>query len=208
MYILFGGPPTRGLITEMVMAEGALDYELRPIDIKRKEHLTPEYLAVNPAGWVPALVTPEGETLYETPAISLYLAERHDLTQLAPQVGEPQRGAFLSALFYIADELEPAMKRYFYPHRYVMRDEDTAAMKAHALRSALDRLGVIDRRLTREGPYHLGDRFSLADLTMAYWAASIEDDAALEPCPAVKRCVELVMARPKLRPLFEALSGY
>ena len=55
MYILYGGRFTRVLIVEMVMAEGAIPYELRNIDIVAHQHRKPEYLAVNPAGWVPAL---------------------------------------------------------------------------------------------------------------------------------------------------------
>ena len=208
MYVLYGGPLTRALINEMVMIEGGIDYELRPIDIIAGEHREPEFLAVNPAGRVPALITPDGETLYETPAINVYLAERHGLTDLAPTADEPERGRFLSALFYLTDELEPAMKRYFYPHRYVFRDEDTPAMKALALDTALGALGIIDGRLKGDGPYHLGGRFSLADLTLAFWAAFLDTGDTLAPCPAVERCMDLVRSRPKLRPLFDTLEGW
>ena len=167
MYILYGGRYTRALITEMVLAEGGIPYEVRDVDIVAQGHRRPEYLAVNPSGWVPALVTPEGETLYETPAISLYLAERHRLTHLAPAVGDPERGRFLSGLFSVAGDLEPILKRYFYPHRYVMRDDDTPAMKERALGEALERLRVTEGRRHGKGPYHLGERFSLVDLTCA-----------------------------------------
>ena len=205
MYILYGGPFTRALIVEMVMAEGDIAYELREIDIARDEHRTSDYLAINPAGWVPALITPDGETLYETPAISLYLSEHHGLTQLAPRTDEPERGMFLSGLFYITDDLEPVMKRYFYPHRFVLRPEDTAAMKQHSLDIALDRLSVIDQRLSHGGPFHLGERFSLVDLIMTYWACYLEPAELLEPYRAVKHCMALVMDRPKLRAGFDAL---
>ena len=204
MYILYGGRFTRALIVEMVMAEGGIPYELRSVDIVAHEHREPAYLAVNPAGWVPALVTPAGETLYETPAINLYLAEHHRLTHLAPGVADPDRGLFLSGLFSVVDDLEPIMKRYFYPHRYVLREEDSAAMKERALEQALERLRIMDGRLSKKGPYHLGERFSLVDLTMSYWTALIDEYLGLlGPCTAVRRCTELVIARSKLRPLFE-----
>ena len=205
MYILYGGPLTRALITEMVMAEGDIAYELREVDILNNEHRTPEFLAINPTGWVPVLVTPEGETLYETPAINLHLAERHGLTHLAPRVDEPDRGQFLSGLFYLSGDLEPVMKRYFYPQRYVLRTEDTPAMRARSLDIALERLGVIERRLAAGGPYHLGARFSLVDLTMSYWTAYIDALGALESYPAIRRCMTLVMDRPKLRGKFDGL---
>ena len=198
MYTLFGSPFTRALIVQMVMAEGDIPYELRQIDIVQLEHRSPEFLAINPAGFVPALITPEGDTLYETPAINLYLADRHGLTHLAPRLDEPERGVFLSGLFYLAGDLEPVLKRYFYPHRYGLRAEDAPAIKEKSFETALERLGVIDRRLRDRGPYHLGERFSLVDLTMTYWATCIETGGALEPYPAVKQCMKLVTDRPKV----------
>ena len=207
VYILYGGPFTRALMTEMVMAEGEIAYELRAVEIVKGEHREAEFLAINPAGWVPALITPEGETLYETPAINLYLAERHGLTHLAPRVDEPERGLFLSGLFYLTDELEPALKRWFYPHRYVLRTEDAPIMKERSLDAALERLSVVEQRLRDDGPYHLGARFSLVDLTMTYWAVCIDYSDGLGPFPATKRCMELVMGRAKLRAKFEELTA-
>ena len=110
------------------MTEGDIDYELREIDIIQKQHQSSEFLAINPSGWVPALITPEGQTLYETHAINLYLAEKHQLAQIAPGINEAKRGVFLSGLFFICDDLEPIMKRYFYPHRYVVREGDGPTM--------------------------------------------------------------------------------
>ena len=205
MYILYGGGFTRSLLVEMVMAEGDIAYELREIDITKQEHRSPEFLAINPAGWVPVMITPEGQTLYETPAINLYLAEHHGLIHLAPRVDEPERGVFLSGLFYLTGDLEPVMKRYFYPQRYVLREEDAPTMKEQSLDAALERLSVIDKRLYDGGPYHLGERFSLVDITMTYWASCIETPAKLEPYHAVTHCMNLVMNRPKLRAKFDTL---
>ena len=207
-YILYGGHFTRALMVEMVMAEGDINYELREIDIVQKQHQSPEFLAINPSGWVPALITPEGQTLYETHAINLYLAEKHQLAQIAPGISEPERGLFLSGLFSICDDLEPIMKRYFYPHRYVLREEDGPTMKDKALEEALNRLKVVDQRLSRNGPYHLGNRFSLVDIALSYWTALIEYLEVLEPYPAIRQCMELVMQRPKLRPKFDDQSAW
>ena len=207
-YILYGGRFTRALMVEMVMAEGDIFYELREIDIVRKQNQSAEFLAINPSGWVPALITPEGQILYETHAINLYLADRERLAQIAPEVNEPERGLFLSGLFSICHDLEPIMKRYFYPHRYVVREEDSATMKDKALEEALSRLKVVDQRLSQNGPYHLGDRFSLVDIALSYWTALFEHLGVLEPYPAIRQCMELVMQRPKLRPKFDDQSAW
>jgi glutathione S-transferase len=207
VYILYGGRFLRSLLVEMVLAEGGIPYEYRDIDITRGEHRADAYLAVNPAGWVPALITPEGETLYETPAINLYLCERHRLAHLAPGVEEPERGRFLSGLFFVVDDIEPAMKRMFYPHRFVLREEDAPAHKEMAKQAVIDRLGVIDRHLASGGPYHLGERFSLVDLTMTFWATYLEGGEALEPYPAVRKCMDLVLAREKVMPIFDRMHS-
>ena len=202
MYILYGGKFTRALMTEMVLLEGAIPYELREVDIVKHEHLKPEFLAINPAGWVPALITPDGQTLYETPAINLFLAEHHHLTELAPAPGEAQRGPFLSAYFYLVDELEPALKRYFYPHRFVVREEDTSTVQQMAREETMKRIAVIDQRLSENGPYHLGKRFSLADLNLSFWTAPLDANGLLEAYPAVRRCLGLVRPRPRISAKF------
>lgn len=207
MYVLYSGPFTRGLLVEMVLAEGDIAYERRAVDTLKGEHRSPAYLAVNPAGRVPVLITPEGETLFETPAINLYLAERHGLAQLAPRTEEPERGRFLSGLFYLTDELEPWIKRYYYPHRFALRAEDSPAMREHALEGVLDRLAVIERHLRDRGPYHLGERFCLVDLTLTFWTVLLDRADRLAPYAAIRRCMTLVTDRPSLRGKFDELEA-
>ena len=75
----------------------------------------PEFLAINPAGLVPVLITLEGDALYEVAALMVYLADRHQLTELAPAVTDPQRCLFLSAVFHIASDIQSEMKRFHFP---------------------------------------------------------------------------------------------
>ncbi len=205
MYQLYGGGPTRSLMVEMVLAEGGLEFELHFIDIARGEEKSADFLAINPAGWVPALVTPEGEILYETPAINLVLAERHGLTQLVPAPGDRLRAQFLCAHAYLTGELEPALKRYWYPETFGAGETDAASIAATAQHHILERLAIIDGRLQAQGPFHLGERYSLADLTLAYWVASVEELEPRRRFAALARCCEAVYARPCLAPLFARL---
>ena len=206
MYTLYGGRFTRALIVEMVLNEGDIPYELKTVDIINQEHRKPSYLSLNPAGLVPTLVTPEGQVLGETPAINLYLAERHGLTDIAPAVGDPDRGPFLSGLFFVTDEIEPAMKRYFYPHRYVLRPGDREGMRDLSMGQALELLGIIDRQLGEGGPYYLGERFSLIDLTLAFWTAFPRPADALDGFAGIRRCLDLVVKRPKIAAKLEELK--
>src|SRR5689334_19381848 len=121
MYILYGGDFTRAPLVQWVLEEGELPYELRKINILKGEHRAPEFLAINPAGLVPVLITPEGEALYEVAALMVYLADRHQLTGVAPAMTDPRRGLFLSTVFYIASDIQAEMKRFHFPHRFSLK---------------------------------------------------------------------------------------
>ena len=206
MYTLYGGGFSRAHITEMVFAEINQPYKLIEVDTTKGAHHAPDYLKINPAGWVPALITPEGEVLYETQAINLYLIDRHRPGGLAPAWDAPERGLFLSGLFHLAGELEPALKRYFYPHRYAPRPSDTAIIRQQSLAEIRGMFDIINQRLTAHGPFHLGPRFSLVDLVLSYWIMSLMEDNTTAGFDAIQQCLAQVTARPKLKPLFEALQ--
>ncbi|MEM7744990.1 MAG: glutathione S-transferase family protein [Pseudomonadota bacterium] len=200
-YVLWGGGSSRSMLVEMVLAEAGADYEVRDVDIRSGGHEDPAFLAVNPLGWVPALTTPAGETLAETPAINLWLCEEHGLN-LVPPPGDPLRGRFLQAFHNVIGEVEPTLKRVFFAHRYVLRAEDTEEMRELAWTMTEDRLARIEMLLVAEGPYFLGERFSLADLTLAYWTTYAHRAGRLGTLSAVKRVYTDAQARPALAPIF------
>lgn len=203
MYVLYGGGVSRAMGPQMVLEEAGLAYEVRTVDTSRGEHRTADFLAMNPAGFVPALKTPEGAVLHEAAAIMLYLADRHGLEDLAPTPDDPARGPFLAKLFYLADDIQPPTKRVMYPERFSTDPAAVPGILEQARAEAMDRWGVVDAHLAQHGPYALGERFSLVDLYMTLWAAyGLESaDDLLQAFPAVRRCHDLVAARPKIAPL-------
>ena len=200
MYVLYGGKFTRTLLVQMVLDEGEIRYELREVNIMEREHQGAGFRAINPAGFVPAIITPEGDVLHETPAIMLYLAERYGLNDLAPVITDKDRGKFLSDFFFIADDIQPEMKRIFYPHRYSPREADIEIVKARAKEIVFERFSIIEKRIAEKGPFHLGERFSLADLYLCFWIATLDLDAVTQRFPALTRLYELTRARPKVYP--------
>ena len=207
MYILYGGGVSRAVGPQMVLEEAGLPYELRTVDIAGGENRTAAFLAINPAGFVPALITPEGETLHEAAAIMVYLADRHELDDMAPRPGDLLRGRFYSRLFFLTNDIQPPTKRSFYPERYALDPADTERVRDAARAAARERWAVLDGFLAADGPYHLGDRFSLLDLHMALWVnyglGSPRDLA--DEFPAVGDCFARVMARPKAAALLDGV---
>ncbi|MCV3209138.1 glutathione S-transferase family protein [Mesorhizobium sp. YC-39] len=203
MYILYGGDFTRAPLVQWVLEEGKIEYELRKIDILNGEHRTTEFLAINPAGLLPVLITPEGEALYEVAALMLYLADRHQLTELAPSSIDPDRGLFLSTVFHIAGDIQSEMKRFHFPHRFSLRRDDDDGIQDLAKSLVLSRLNVMNTRLAARGPYVLGSRFSLADFYLVFWTAYLDRRAACERFPLIARLYELVRSRPSATPYLE-----
>ena len=61
----------------IMLEEVALPYQVVPIDISKDEQFEPGYLAINPNNKIPAIVDDEnGQSLFESGAILLYLAEK------------------------------------------------------------------------------------------------------------------------------------
>jgi glutathione S-transferase len=203
VYVLFGGDYTRASLVQWLLEEAGVPYEFRRLDILQGEHRTAEYLSLNPAGLVPILITPEGDVLYEVAALMLYLTDRHGLGDLAPQLSDLDRGAFLAAVLHIAGEIQPEMKRYHFPHRYSLEQEDALRTQEHAKMSVLSRLGVMNERLSRKGPYLLGKRFSFADFYLCFWIAYLDHSLVCERYPLLGRLYDLLRSRPRTRDYLE-----
>ena len=105
---LYYNPKSRAAIAKWMLDECGADYEIVPIDFTKREHKTPEFLKINPAGKLPALVDGDSK-IFEGAAICLYLAEKFPEAKLAPKIGAPERGRYLSLMVYSTSQLEPAM---------------------------------------------------------------------------------------------------
>jgi glutathione S-transferase len=100
--VLYRAPATRSLSALWLLEELGVPYRMETVRMQ-----SPEYLAVNPRGWVPMIV--DGETrVTEAPAICLYLADRYGMGTLAPALEDPARGPYMSWTVWATAVLEPA----------------------------------------------------------------------------------------------------
>jgi glutathione S-transferase len=77
---LYSWPMSSGTRIAWALEELALPYEYVPLDAKKQDHRSPEMLAINPHGKVPAL-DDDGLKLFESGAILLYLGSRYGAAQ-------------------------------------------------------------------------------------------------------------------------------
>ena len=83
MFTLYYAPNTCALATHIALLDAGAKYELKRVDFSKSEQQSPEYLAINPKGRVPAMVTPRG-ILTETPALLAFVAQSFPEAKLAP----------------------------------------------------------------------------------------------------------------------------
>ena len=156
MMKLYWSPRSRSFSALWLMEETGQAYERVLTDISKGAQKTPEYLAVNPMGKVPALQ--DGEvTLAEVAAICAYVAELYPQAKLAPPVGDRLRAKYLYWLFFGPSCVEPAMVQV--AARIEMNP--TSAGWGNAERV----FDVLDAAL-EQGPWILGENFSAADIVI------------------------------------------
>src|SRR3954462_9017400 len=86
MLIFYFAPGSSSMAAHIALHEVAAPVESRAISFARREHRTPEFLAINPEGKVPTLVI-DGRALTEVAAILYYLAKRFPAARLLPDGG-------------------------------------------------------------------------------------------------------------------------
>jgi glutathione S-transferase len=103
---LYFAPGTRATRIAFLLEELGVPWEKVTLDLAQREHKSPDYLAINPNGVVPALK--DGDTVvFESVAIALYLADRFAEKGLAPPPGSALRGRYLSWMVWSMTTLEP-----------------------------------------------------------------------------------------------------
>jgi glutathione S-transferase len=156
----------RGFRVVWLLEEMGLPYRLRQVDLLAGVSNDAEFLALNPAGFIPALQ--DGDvTLVESIAIMEYLMARHGPTPLAPAPLDPAFPAYQQ--FLHLGEAGLAASMYFV---VVSRNLAPPAERDNwgarkALQVFESRLGLVKRQLER-APYMAGEAFTAADISVTY----------------------------------------
>jgi glutathione S-transferase len=104
------------LVPHIALGLSGLRYEA--VRVERGMQTDPAYLAINPLGRVPALVTPSHGTITEAPAVLCYIAETASDRGLLPSPGTQQRYEALRWMAYLASTVHPAFGRLWRAERF------------------------------------------------------------------------------------------
>jgi glutathione S-transferase len=173
---------------EIVKAATGDEFEAKLVKLHKGEQKSPEYLAINPMGKVPAIVH-RGVVVTEAAAICAYLADAFPDAGLAPATGDPARGTYFRWFFFSAGCVEPAVVDKVFARPPVGRPG------AIGYGTYEDTLKVLESAL-KPGPFILGERFSAVDVyvgSQIIWGMRLN---TLEPRPAFEAYAALCTARP------------
>lgn len=170
---LYSWPRSSGTRIAWALEELGLPYEYVKLDPKKQEHRSPEYLALNPHGKVPALVD-GSQSFFESGAILLHLGTKYGVERnLWPAGGGQARADAISWTVWAMAELGPYMMQHLYhgldtPVSYKSEDRSKAAAE-YNLSQFNRQLDVLEARLGNQE--HLLGAFSLVDVAAASWLA-------------------------------------
>jgi glutathione S-transferase len=160
---IYGVPLSRAYRTLWMANELGLDYENVPIHFADGSAKTPEYLAVNPNGRIPA-IDDNGFKLWESMAINLYLAKKHG-NGLLPKTMEEEAQAIQWSIWAMTEVEKPALAvllhRFFLPE-----DQRDSKLGDEGERQLQKPLAVLNQQLAATG-YLVGSTFTVADLNVA-----------------------------------------
>ncbi|SFK30391.1 glutathione S-transferase family protein [Caulobacter sp. UNC279MFTsu5.1] len=156
----------RGFRVVWLLEEMGLPYRLRPVDMLAGVENDPDYLAVNPAGFIPAIQDGDA-TMVESIAIMEYLLARYGPAPLAPDPRDPAFPAYQQFLHLGEAGLATPMYFVVVSRHFAPEAERRNWGAGKALEVFESRLGLVTRQLARS-PYLAGEAFTAADISVTY----------------------------------------
>ena len=154
-----------GWKVSIALEELGLPYEVREIDLQAGEQKRPEFLALNPNGRIPAIVdSRHGESVFESGAILIYLAERYGDGRLLAADGPARYEALAWVMFQMAG-VGPMQGQANIFHRYF--DPRIPAAISRYQNETRRLYEVLDGRL-QDREFLAGD-YSIADIANYTW---------------------------------------
>jgi glutathione S-transferase len=206
MLKLYYATGTCALASHIALEEAGADYSTVRVSFAASEQRSREYLAINPKGRVPSLVTERG-ILTETPAMLAFIAQSFPKARLAPlddAFGFAEVQAFNN---YLCSTVHVAHAHKMRGSRWVDDPAAMDAMKRKVPETMADCFSLIENKMFR-GPWVMGETYTISDpylFTLTQW---LEGDG-VDPArfPKVKAHLDRMLERPVVRKVLAEEKG-
>jgi GST-like protein len=200
---LYSLPTPNGVKVSIALEELELPYEPHLVDIMKNESWTPEFLALNPNGKIPAIIDPDGPGgkpfgLFESGAILLYLADK---TGKLASTDAARRYETIQWVFFQMASVGPMFGQVGFFVKFAGKDYEDKRPRDRYVAEARRLLAVLDQRLEGRS-WIMGEFYTIADIAVFPWVRCLVDFygagalVGIEDFPQVTRVLEAFLARP------------
>lgn len=193
---LYGARTGNCLRVAIALEEAGLPYRPVRLDLRRGEHRTAEFLALNPDGKVPVIVDrvdgDEVLVLTQSNAILFYVAEAASET-LFPVGGTRRRVVAYERFFYFLTDVIAPSHAAFQLRASGVKDSSPQGLDLRAMKA----LSVAER-FVKTSEFIAGETFTLADIAAVTIAFAVERHIDWSELPQLRRWYQAVMARPSV----------
>ena len=172
----YGLPTPNGVKVSIMLEETGLAYEAHKIDFAANDQKTPEFLALNPNGKIPAILDPNGPGnkpigMFESGAILLYLAGKAGKFLPNNPVG---RLDAIQWLMFQMGGVGPMFGQLGFFVKFAGKDWEDKRPRDRYADETKRLLGVIDGQLAGKR-WLLGDDYTIADIALIGWVRALVD---------------------------------
>ena len=196
MIDLYNWHTSNGRKLFIMLEELGVEYRTHAINIMKDDQFTPEFLAINPNGKIPAMIDrdgPGGEpfTLFESGAMLMYLADK--CGRFIPPVEDVRnRHIVIQWLMFQMGGIGPMFGQ---AHHFRRADKKVEYGIERYTKETRRLWGVLDERLAGNEWMHRD--YSIADMAIFPWTARHEwQGVALDEFSNVRRWYETIASRP------------
>jgi glutathione S-transferase len=186
------------LAPHIALIDAGANYQIVRLDFAKQDQRKPGYLAINPKGRVPSLITDQG-VLTEIPALLVFIAQTFPQARLAPLDDAFALARVQAFNSYLCSTCHVAHAHRVRGDRWADEPAALEAMRRKAPASVTQCFELIERDML-QGPWVMGETYTICDpylFTLAQWLEG--DGVDLDKLPKVRAHRERMAQRANVR---------
>jgi GSH-dependent disulfide-bond oxidoreductase len=203
---LYSLPTPNGVKVSIMLEETGLPYEAHLVRFETNDQLSPEFLSLNPANKIPAIIDPNGPSgaplaLFESGAILIYLAEKSG-TLIPKEAADRYRA--IQWLMFQMSAIGPMFGQVGFFHKFAGKDYEDKRPRDRYVAESKRLLAVLDRQLA-DHAWIVGEDYSIADIATFPWINNLigfygaGDLVGFSTFTNVQRALNGFLARPAVK---------
>lgn len=157
--VLYYAPVTCSLVPYVTLTEAKADFQVRPLNLRKRQQMSSDYLKLNPKHKVPTLMV-DGQPLTENVAIQVWIARNFPQAKLLPADTWQEMKA-ISILAWCASGIHPHLSRFNSPAKFCDMPGAEESVRQIAKKQTFEYFQIADELLA--GHEFFFDHFTAAD---------------------------------------------